>query len=91
MAGFLSPPQPTAVKTIPHTTAIPPSVVAVVLSVQTGLSARKLFIGGILPGIVLLGLFIVTTALCARFRPGWAPAARCAVSPKATGRGFASQ
>ncbi len=53
---------------------IPPSVVAVVLSVQTGLSARKLFIGGILPGIVLLGLFIVTTALCARFRPGWAPA-----------------
>ncbi len=53
---------------------IPPSVVAIVLSVQTGLSTRKLFVGGILPGLALLALFVLTVILCARFKPGWAPA-----------------
>ena len=53
---------------------IPPSVVAIVLGIQTGLSIKKLFMGGVLPGLMLLGLFIATIVWMARIRPAWGPA-----------------
>lgn len=53
---------------------IPPSVVAIVLGVQTGISIRKLFMGGILPGLLLLGLFILTIFWISRHKPALVPA-----------------
>ena len=53
---------------------IPPSVVAIVLGIQTGLSIRKLFIGGIVPGLMLLVLFLLTTAWVGKNKPKLAPA-----------------
>lgn len=53
---------------------IPPSVVAVVLGIQTGVSIRKLFVGGIVPGLLLMGFFILTIVWFARIRPQLAPA-----------------
>ncbi|MCL1939457.1 MAG: TRAP transporter large permease [Desulfovibrionaceae bacterium] len=53
---------------------IPPSVVAIVLGIQTGLSIKKLFMGGVLPGLLLLALFLLTIAWLARVRPDWGPA-----------------
>ena len=53
---------------------IPPSVVGIVLGIQTGLSIRKLFIGGIMPGLLLLSLFLLTTAWVGKNRPALAPA-----------------
>lgn len=52
---------------------IPPSVVAIVLGIQTGVSIRKLFIGGVGPGLVLLVLFMLTIAILGRYRPHLAP------------------
>jgi len=52
---------------------IPPSVAAIVLGIQTGLSIRKLFIGGVLPGLLLIALFTLTTVWLARRRPGLLP------------------
>lgn len=53
---------------------IPPSVVSIVLGIQTGLSIRKLFVGGILPGFLLLGLFLLTVVWVGRQKPKLAPA-----------------
>lgn len=53
---------------------IPPSVVSIVLGIQTGLSIRKLFIGGIMPGLTLLALFLVTVAWVGVYKPKLAPA-----------------
>ncbi|CAK7054301.1 MAG: C4-dicarboxylate TRAP transporter large permease protein DctM [Desulfovibrio sp.] len=53
---------------------IPPSVVAIILGIQTQLSIRKLFIGGIMPGILLLLLFIGSIALLAKYKPKLVPA-----------------
>jgi tripartite ATP-independent transporter DctM subunit len=53
---------------------IPPSVAAIVLGIQTGLSIRKLFIGGVLPGLLLLALFILTIVWMARHRSSLLPA-----------------
>lgn len=55
---------------------IPPSVVAIILGIQTQLSIRKLFIGGVAPGILLLLLFLGTIAVLARFRPKLVPAGK---------------
>ena len=55
---------------------IPPSVVAIVLGVQTGLSIRKLFMGGIIPGLMLLALFLATVAWLAKARPQLMPAGK---------------
>jgi tripartite ATP-independent transporter DctM subunit len=55
---------------------IPPSVVAIVLGIQTGLSIRKLFVGGVLPGLLLLSLFVLTIAWMARYRPSLLPAGK---------------
>lgn len=53
---------------------IPPSVVAIVLGIQTRLSIRQLFIGGIVPGILLLILFIISLLIVIRRKPELAPA-----------------
>lgn len=55
---------------------IPPSVVAIVVGIQTGLSIRKLFIGGIVPGLLLLGLFLLTCFWLARIKPRLVPSGR---------------
>lgn len=53
---------------------IPPSVVAIVVGVQTASSIERLFLGGIGPGLLLLVLFILTLMLISRRHPHWAPA-----------------
>lgn len=53
---------------------IPPSVVAIVLGVQTRLSIRQLFVGGIIPGLLLLALFMLSLYVVIKRRPELAPA-----------------
>lgn len=59
---------------------IPPSVVAIVIAIQTRESIQKLFVGGILPGLVLMGLFVLTVAWLARVRPALVPAGKKATA-----------
>ena len=54
---------------------IPPSVVFIVYGVMTEQSIGKLFIAGIVPGLLIAALFMVTIWLLCTFRPGLAPAA----------------
>ncbi len=53
---------------------IPPSVVLVVLADQLGISVGDLFVGSLLPGVMLAGLYGVYVAGVATFRPEAAPA-----------------
>ncbi|MBU1567545.1 MAG: TRAP transporter large permease [Proteobacteria bacterium] len=53
---------------------IPPSSGFVIYAVLTEQSIAKLFIAGILPGLLLTGLFLFTIALWTRLRPGLGPA-----------------
>ena len=53
---------------------IPPSVVLVVLAAQLGISVGDLFIGSLLPGLLLAGFFAVYVVAIAHIRPGIAPA-----------------
>lgn len=52
---------------------IPPSVVAIVVGVQTAQSIEALFMGGLIPGLILLGLFMLTVPVVLRRHPEWAP------------------
>ena len=52
---------------------VPPSVIFIIYGVMTEQSIGKLFMAGILPGVLLTGLFILTVMLWARLRPGLAP------------------
>ncbi len=52
---------------------IPPSVVAIVVGVQTAQSIEGLFLGGLVPGLILLALFMLTVPLVLRKHPDWAP------------------
>lgn len=54
---------------------IPPSIVFIVYGVMTEQSIGKLFIAGIVPGLLVAALFMATIALACAFRPGLAPAA----------------
>ena len=54
---------------------IPPSVVFIVYGVMTEQSIGKLFIAGIVPGLMIAALFMATIWLLCTFRPGLAPAA----------------
>ncbi|MBI9110730.1 TRAP transporter large permease [Maridesulfovibrio ferrireducens] len=52
---------------------IPPSVVLIIIGLQTGESIGRLFLGGVIPGILLCGLFLVTVfCMCVR-HPDWGP------------------
>lgn len=53
---------------------IPPSVVLVVLGDQLGISVGDLFIGSLIPGLLMAGAFAVHVVAIAFFRPDMAPA-----------------
>ena len=52
---------------------LPPSIMLVALADLTGLSAGKLLLGGIFPGFVLGGLYILYIAILCWFRPELGP------------------
>ncbi len=54
-------------------TVMPPSVVIIVIGLQTEQSIAKLFLGGILPAIILGILFVLTILIICRFRPEFGP------------------
>lgn len=54
---------------------IPPSVPMVIYGILTQADIGKLFIAGILPGVLLIGLFITTVSVMTRFAFATAPAA----------------
>jgi tripartite ATP-independent transporter DctM subunit len=53
---------------------MPPSVVLIVIGLQTEQSITKLFLGGILPAIILGLLFILTIFIICRIKPEFGPA-----------------
>ena len=53
---------------------IPPSVVLVVLADQLGVSVGDLFLGSLIPGLMLTGMYALYVVLVAIFRPDAAPA-----------------
>ena len=53
---------------------IPPSIVLVVLADQLGVSVGDLFIGSVIPGLMLAGSFALYVIVLAFFRPRMAPA-----------------
>ncbi len=54
---------------------IPPSVVAIVVGVQTAQSIEALFLGSLFPGLLLLACFMITVPIILRLRPNFAPVA----------------
>ena len=57
---------------------IPPSIVFIVYGVMTEQSIGKLFIAGIVPGLMIAAMFMATIWLMCTWRPGLAPAATAA-------------
>ena len=57
---------------------IPPSIVFIVYGVMTEQSIGKLFIAGIVPGLLIAALFMATIWLMCKWRPALAPAATVA-------------
>lgn len=53
---------------------IPPSIVLIILGDQMGVNVGDLFLGALLPGMLLSGLFIAWIATAAWLRPSAAPA-----------------
>ncbi len=53
---------------------IPPSIVLIVLADQLGVSVGDLFIGSLIPGLILSGMYILYVVIMAIFRPQSAPA-----------------
>ena len=53
---------------------IPPSIVLVLIGDIVGVSVGDLFMGAVLPGLLLVGLFVAYILIVAFFRPGIAPA-----------------
>jgi tripartite ATP-independent transporter DctM subunit len=53
---------------------IPPSIVLVLIGDIVGVSVGELFIGAVLPGLLLVVLFIIYILIAAFLRPGIAPA-----------------
>jgi tripartite ATP-independent transporter DctM subunit len=53
---------------------IPPSIVLVLIGDIVGVSVGDLFMGAVLPGLLLVGLFILYIVIMAIFRPETAPA-----------------
>jgi tripartite ATP-independent transporter DctM subunit len=52
---------------------IPPSTIMIIYGIVTGQSIGKLFIAGILPGLLLTGLFMLTIYIMARINPALGP------------------
>ena len=53
---------------------IPPSVVLIVLADQLGISVGDLFLGALIPGLSLAGMYAIYVGLVAKVRPESAPA-----------------
>ena len=53
---------------------IPPSVVLIVLADQLGISVGDLFLGALIPGLSLAGMYAIYVGLVAKVRPASAPA-----------------
>lgn len=53
---------------------LPPSLVLVVLSDQLGVKLNELFLGAVIPGLILSGLYALYVVVIAFFRPEFAPA-----------------
>jgi tripartite ATP-independent transporter DctM subunit len=53
---------------------IPPSIILVLLGDVVGVPVGRLFMGAVVPGVVLIGLFVVYILITARMRPSYAPA-----------------
>ncbi|MFY7865417.1 TRAP transporter large permease [Roseateles sp.] len=54
--------------------AIPPSLVLIVLADQLGRSVGDMYAGALVPGLMLVGLYLAFIALVAFVRPAWVPA-----------------
>ncbi len=52
---------------------IPPSLIFVIYAVIAQQSVPRLFAAGLLPGLVLMGLYITAAAVMVRIFPSWAP------------------
>ncbi|CCH49894.1 TRAP transporter large permease [Pseudodesulfovibrio piezophilus] len=53
---------------------IPPSVVLIIIGLQTSQSIAQLFMGSIVPGVLLTALFMGTVWFLCRKHPDWGPA-----------------
>ena len=53
---------------------IPPSMMMVMYSFISGVSVGRLFAGGIIPGLILAGMYLVYIAVLSWLRPEMAPA-----------------
>jgi C4-dicarboxylate transporter, DctM subunit len=58
---------------------IPPSMGFIIIGILTQISIGKLFIAGILPGILQIVIYIVTIYIICRIKPSWGP-----IGPKTT-------
>ncbi|MEP0916733.1 TRAP transporter large permease subunit [Leptolyngbya sp. DQ-M1] len=67
---------------------IPPSVVLVVLGDQLGVSVGDLFVGSVIPGLMMAGAFALHVLIVAWIRPDVAPALPEAVRKDFGGKGF---
>jgi TRAP-type mannitol/chloroaromatic compound transport system permease large subunit len=54
--------------------AIPPSLVLIVLADQLGRSVGDMYAGALVPGLLLVGLYIAFIAVVAVVKPSWVPA-----------------
>jgi tripartite ATP-independent transporter DctM subunit len=52
---------------------LPPSTVLAVYAILTQQDIGKLFMAGIIPGILAMAMYVLTIALIVRFRPTWLP------------------
>jgi tripartite ATP-independent transporter DctM subunit len=64
---------------------IPPSIVLVLIGDIVGVPVGDLFMGAVLPGLVLVGLYIIYILIISHIKPQWAPAVpaeeRAALTP----------
>ncbi len=67
---------------------IPPSVVLVVLGDQLGVSVGDLFVGSVIPGLMMAGAFALHVLIAAWIRPDVAPALPEEVRSQFGGKGF---
>lgn len=54
--------------------AIPPSLVLIVLADQLGRSVGDMYAGALIPGLLLVGLYLAFVVLVAIVKPSWVPA-----------------
>ena len=54
--------------------ALPPSLVLIVLADQLGRSVGDMYAGAMLPGVMLVGLYLLFITAVAIFKPHWVPA-----------------